>query len=753
MLQQKSNNNPIIGYMCSYFPYKYAQELGISTKYLGDLNTDSKDLNLELSGNICGYVRKCCELSDSTNLDGIVVTNCCNGMQRLYDLVSLKKSNIKCYMLDLPRDYSKYSLDFYSKSVTTLFKTIAKDFSLSMNDLNKARQCSYLYDNPCEIDNGNNEEEIIYILGNAISQKLKNLIVEYLAPYHVKINSCSDRGCGDELITKAGIYSFEEQTFEDCECCARMLGFSNWFYRLLQRNKSKLAGLIYITSQHCDSFLFNFTQIQSICKDSGVASLGLEVDYDLHGIGQITTRLEAFKESIEFRKKSKQTRVLKQNDMLKQESKVKQTENELMKAANSKLPKQNYRNDFEQRMHLTKAVLPRIPMVSIRKIIENQIDVFTNKVWEEPERIIWTNMNMTVELFYAANLIPLNMELVAGWLASLGLSRHYISLGEGTGLSSSICSYHKATLGLLESGGLPKPKGVSIMSHICDGGVGVAQYFKERYGSDISVLNIPFHKKDMNIDYLTKQYKELINWIEHYTGKELKKEKIIHSLELSNIARDYWMRANELRKGEPLFPGYLSMRNLFGSTFLFGSELGCEIAKAYYEQLLEQKKNIDANRNAHNETYKKRILWIHFAPLYGNGLMEYLEKELDCSIVMDITSYIYWDEYNIDKPLESLVNKALSHFYLDKASNRSELYKKLIEDYSIDGVIHFMHTGCRAIPGASWMVRDIAKRINLPYMELHGDCIDPRGFSEEQMKLRMEAFKESLGGSKNVLRY
>jgi len=116
-------------------------------------------------------------------------------------------------------------------------------------------------------------------------------------------------------------------------------------------------------------------------------------------------------------------------------------------------------------------------------------------------------MVMTPELFYAAGLIPVNIELIAGWLSSLHLSRKYISHSEGNGFSSSICSYHKAMLGLIEEGGLSRPQGAVISSHICDGGIGVTNFFKWKYGTDSFVLNVPFDRKNINKDYLLSQYK------------------------------------------------------------------------------------------------------------------------------------------------------------------------------------------------------------------------------------------------------
>nr|WP_255711371.1 2-hydroxyacyl-CoA dehydratase family protein [Pelosinus baikalensis] len=347
---------------------------------------------------------------------------------------------------------------------------------------------------------------------------------------------------------------------------------------------------------------------------------------------------------------------------------------------------------------------------------------------------------MTAEPFYAAGLLPINMELVAGWLATLGLSKDYISKSEGRGFSSTLCSYHKATLGLIEDGGLPHPQGAAVSSHLCDGGVGVVKYFSQRYGADTLILNTPFYNSDTNSKYMVNEYTRLFKWIEDYTGRPIESNKLTEALSMSNQAREYWIKAFELRKGRPLFPGHLSLRNLFGATFLFGSSLGVEVAKAYYEQLLELGRQDDVP-----DKKKKRLLWIHFAPLYNNSIMEYLEKELNCWIVADITGYIYWKEYDLNKPMESLASRALSHFYLGSAEERKRIYQRLIEEYEIDGMIHFMHNGCRAIPGSSWQIRELANDLGIPYLELSGDCIDPRGFSEAQMKLRMEAFQETLG--------
>lgn len=402
-------------------------------------------------------------------------------------------------------------------------------------------------------------------------------------------------------------------------------------------------------------------------------------------------------------------------------------------------------NEFIQRMKLVKGAIPELELEAIKKLVENQINIFTQYIWENPEKVIWTNMVMPLELFYAAGLIPINMELVSGWLATLGLSPKYISVSEGMGFSSTLCSYHKTALGVCERGDLPPPRAAAITSHLCDGGNGVVNYFNHRFNARTFTINVPYTNSALHNDYVSQQYLKLVKWLEEYTGKKLSEEKFSRALELSNTAREYWLKVFQLRKEEPLFNGYFSLRNLFGATFLFGSELGAEVAKAYYLQLCQRK--AERGNTPSKDGKLKRILWIHFAPLYANKLMEYLEEHLNCRIVFDITGYIYWPEYNLEKPLESLAERTLSHFYMGGTRERKQLYASLIEEFDIDGVIHFMHNGCRAITGWSWQVRQVAKEKNIPYMELSGDCIDQRAFSEEQMRLRLDAFNEALRGN------
>lgn len=401
-----------------------------------------------------------------------------------------------------------------------------------------------------------------------------------------------------------------------------------------------------------------------------------------------------------------------------------------------------------RRLLMSNYMINNMELRSAQLVVKNQIDIFVNKMWEQSNRIIWTNMVMPTELFYASSLIPVNSELVAGWISTLKLAKRYIAIAHTKGYNQNLCSYHKAVIGAMECGDIPPPLIAVYSSHICDGGRGMIKYFKKRFNTKVLLIDIPYNRTNENISYVRYQLVKAKDMIEQFNRESIEEEKLREAVSLSNRARYYLQKANDLRKKDTLFHGNLAIRNLFGSTFLFGSELGLHVTHKYYSQLKEMKKNNSSLNDIPKKHY--RILWIHFAPLYSGDIMKYFEQELNCIIAFDITGYIYWDELSEKDPLSSLSNKIMSHFYLGDVNKRMELYKRIIKEYNIDGIVMLMHQGCRAIPGSSWEIRQIVKQMKLPFLELSGDCIDPESFSSEQMKLRMEAFSESLEMKKHV---
>ena len=88
--------------------------------------------------------------------------------------------------------------------------------------------------------------------------------------------------------------------------------------------------------------------------------------------------------------------------------------------------------------------------------------------------------------------------------------------------------------------------------------------------------------------------------------------------------------------------------------------------------------------------------------------------------------------------------KILSNPSGGRLERRSNLALELVEKYDIDGVIHFTHWGCRQSSGGEYVIRDTFKKKGIPMLILNGDGADSRNYSEEQTRLRLDAFLEML---------
>jgi benzoyl-CoA reductase/2-hydroxyglutaryl-CoA dehydratase subunit BcrC/BadD/HgdB len=76
-------------------------------------------------------------------------------------------------------------------------------------------------------------------------------------------------------------------------------------------------------------------------------------------------------------------------------------------------------------------------------------------------------------------------------------------------------------------------------------------------------------------------------------------------------------------------------------------------------------------------------------------------------------------------------------------TGRLDLLSRMIEDFSIDGVIDLTWQGCHTYNIESFSVKQyIQEKHNLPFMQIETDYSES---DTEQLKVRIEAFLEMLG--------
>jgi benzoyl-CoA reductase/2-hydroxyglutaryl-CoA dehydratase subunit BcrC/BadD/HgdB len=356
--------------------------------------------------------------------------------------------------------------------------------------------------------------------------------------------------------------------------------------------------------------------------------------------------------------------------------------------------------------------------------------------------VVWGNAFFPFELLYGLGVTPCRPETLAALAAKLGLSRDAIACAEAGCYSPDTCSFYRCAVGLNLEGLLPRPDIIVSGSYLCDGSVKVFHNFSRYHGCEHYLLDVPYHDTENARKYLAGQLRELSLIIAEKQGKPFDHDRLVEALRLSNEAREYLLRANELRKAVPcpLSGGdaisYVMDMQFFGP----GSEAGARFFKTLYGELREKV----ARGEGAVVKEKFRLLWLHYIkPYYPNEIMSYLE-EMGASVCFGEANHVYWEPLDLNNPFESLAARVLSSPGGGPLERRANLALELAERYNVDGVIHFSHWGCRQSCGGEYVIRDMMRRKGIPMLILDGDGADSRNYSKEQTRLRLEAFLEML---------
>lgn len=362
--------------------------------------------------------------------------------------------------------------------------------------------------------------------------------------------------------------------------------------------------------------------------------------------------------------------------------------------------------------------------------------------WRHDGLVVWGNVFSPFELFYGLGVTVCQPETMAALAARIGIGGEAINCAETCGYSSDMCSFYRCGAGLAEDRLIPGPDLIVSTSYLCDGGVKFYYNMSKHYGCEYYLLDIPYHNTEKARVYLARQLEELAFLIAEKQGRAMDLGRLREALRLSNEAREYNLMINELRRAAPCpLSGSDALSFVLDMQFFgFGSEAGVKFFKHLYAEV---KDRADRGKGAVDEE-KARLLWLHqIRPYYPNKIISHLEA-MGASVCFGEANHIYWEPLDENNPFESLAAKMLANPGGGPLDNRSRLARELAGRYDVNGVIHFSHWGCRQSSGGEYIIRDKMREDDIPVLILSGDGADSRNYSEEQTKLRLDAFLEML---------
>jgi benzoyl-CoA reductase/2-hydroxyglutaryl-CoA dehydratase subunit BcrC/BadD/HgdB len=118
-------------YACSYVPVEIVSAAGCAPVWLLP-ESDPQNADQYIHSLTCPYVRKLCValLDDAAgSAEGIVLTNSCDGMRRLADVIGAYRPELPLLFLDLPQKSDPASIGLFSGQLRRLADAMAATFS------------------------------------------------------------------------------------------------------------------------------------------------------------------------------------------------------------------------------------------------------------------------------------------------------------------------------------------------------------------------------------------------------------------------------------------------------------------------------------------------------------------------------------------------------------------------------------------------------------------------------------------------
>lgn len=360
---------------------------------------------------------------------------------------------------------------------------------------------------------------------------------------------------------------------------------------------------------------------------------------------------------------------------------------------------------------------------------------------QDPEHSAIVSIFTPCEMLQEVGLNPYNVEGFSCYLSGSHAERSCIQQAENSGLSETLCSYHKTFIGAAEKGLLPKPKCIVYTNLICDANLVTFRRLAELFQVPIFSIDVPMQQNEDNIAYVADQLRSLAVFLEQQTGKTITEEglrqRVACSMQtLKNYDIFQHKRAKKYIPSDLVSPLYAGMT---GNILL-----GTQKERRYTQMLLHHVENAP-------ETKGKRIYWMHTIPYWSSSVADVLRLKEDAQIVGCELAQAYPIDFPYDetKPYEAMAARMVYHYLNGGLNRRIEAGIQHAKDAGADGVVWFAHWGCKHTLGGVQLAKKKFEQAGLPLLILDGDGCDRSHGGEGQTATRLGAFLEMLGGAEH----
>jgi benzoyl-CoA reductase/2-hydroxyglutaryl-CoA dehydratase subunit BcrC/BadD/HgdB len=390
-------------------------------------------------------------------------------------------------------------------------------------------------------------------------------------------------------------------------------------------------------------------------------------------------------------------------------------------------------------------------------ITELFLNIFLDipKARKEGKPVIMHPFNYGPELFYAMNMAPMMQEVFSVGLAPFHFNEPYIDFTNkiGYGDNPTLCNAQRPLIGSLIQGAAPIPDLLFFLSTPCNSLAMNYQVYQNLTGVPGFNLDMPYWAYDQasefydnkTIDYIIKQTKDLISWIEKHTNLTLNLDNLQRTMTLVNEARQYIWEFNELLKKVPC-PA--SSQAGFGNFVTMVTRGGTSDAVNATKFLRDNAAKNAKEGIAGVPDEKIRIAWPYTHVFFDQALFPWLERTFNAVVILDMLGFyqvLPHDTASIEKCYESLARGTLDFSMIGTCRGPIEYYIDFVldyvKDYKMDCVIMPMQFACKhAYAMARVASEAIRDEMGIPTLIFGCDPYDSREVTSEAIRARISDF-------------
>ena len=274
-------------YVCKYTPVELLTALGAECVNLNEMPQGFEQADQIAHPNLCGFGKAVLEQVASGTVRELVLVNCCDTIRSVYDLLAESGKLDFLYLLDMLHSGGGCSRERTAAQLKALAQAYGAYRGTAFDEAAFRNAFS-----PRETL----REPHISVLGARMGAELYEMVQKAM-PYPVENDTCvHNRSVGQDCPPEGLGYDALMDWYAGALLgqlpCMRMM--DNTGRRQLY-NHPNLKGIIYHTVKFCDFYGFEYARVK---REAAVPLLKIESDYTLQSSGQLSTRLEAFAESI-----------------------------------------------------------------------------------------------------------------------------------------------------------------------------------------------------------------------------------------------------------------------------------------------------------------------------------------------------------------------------------------------------------------------------------------------------------------------